>query len=102
MSREAFALEIRPDKVAEYVDAHRHVWPEVLEATKRAGIRNFTIFLHNNIAFGYFECDDPVAANAVLASDPDCIRWEDWMEELLVERVAADGAPALAEIFRLD
>jgi L-rhamnose mutarotase len=102
MSREAFALEIRPDKVAEYVEAHRRVWPEVLEATRRASIRNFTIFLHNNTAFGYFECDDPAAANAVLASDPDCIRWEDWMAEFLSDRVPADGAPALTEIFRLD
>ena len=102
MSREAFALEIRPDKVPEYVEAHRQVWPEVLEATKRAGIRNFTIFLHGNIAFGYFECDDPAHANAVLATDPDCIRWEDSMAEFLAERVPTDGAPALAEIFRLD
>ena len=102
MSREAFALEIRPDKVADYVEAHRQVWPEVLEAIHRAGIRNFTIFLHDNIAFGYFECDDPVEANAVLASDPDCIRWEDWMAEFLSDRVPADGAPALTEIFRFD
>ena len=102
MSREAFALEIRPEKVAEYVEAHRQVWPEVLRATKRAGIRNYTIFLHGNIAFGYFECDDPVEANAVLAADPDCIRWEDWMAGFLAERVPADGAPALTEIFRLD
>ena len=102
MRREAFALEIRPDKVDEYVEAHRQVWPEVLDAIKRAGIRNYTIFLRNNTAFGYFECDDPAAANAVLAADPDCIRWEDWMAEFLDERVPADGAPALTEIFRLD
>ena len=102
MTREAFALEIKPDKVAEYIEAHQQVWPEVLAATKRAGIRNFTIFLHGNTAFGYFESDDPAAANAVLASDPDCIRWEDWMAEFLDERVPADGAPALSEIFRLD
>ena len=102
MSREAFALEIRPDKVAEYVEAHRRVWPEVLDATKRAGIRNYTIFLHGNIAFGYFECDDPAAANAVLAEDPHCIRWEDWMAEFLTERVPTDGADALTELFRLD
>ncbi len=102
MRREAFALQIRPDKVAEYVEAHRQVWPEVLDAVKRAGIRNYTIFLHGNTAFGYFECDDPAAANAVLAADPYCIRWEDRMEEFLSDRVPADGAPALTEIFRLD
>lgn len=102
MSREAFALKIRPDKVAEYVEAHGQVWPEVLEAIKRAGIRNYTIFLHDSTAFGYFECDDPAEANAVLAADPHCVRWEDWMAEFLDERVPADGAPALTEIFRLD
>lgn len=102
MSREAFALEIRPGRVAEYVEAHQQVWPGVLDAIKRAGIRNFTIFLHGNTAFGYFECDDPAEANAVLAADPECIRWEDWMADFLSDRVPADGAPALTEIFRLD
>ena len=102
MSREAFALPIRPDKVDEYVEAHRQVWPEVLDAIKRAGVRNYTIFLHDNTAFGYLECDDPAAANEVLAADPDCIRWEAWMAEFFDDRVAADGVPVLTEIFRLD
>jgi L-rhamnose mutarotase len=38
--RSAFVLRVRPDKVDEYVEAHRNVWPEMLAALREAGIRN--------------------------------------------------------------
>ena len=38
--RVGFVLRVKPDRVDEYVLAHREVWPEMLEALKDAGIRN--------------------------------------------------------------
>ena len=102
MHREAFVLTIRPEKVSEYVDAHTRVWPEILDLHTRAGIRNYTIFLDENRAFGYFECDDLKESYAILATDPLAAKWEDWMEERLEERVPLEGPPSLPEIFRLD
>ena len=32
--RVAFVLRVRPDRIDEYVAAHRNVWPEMLEALR--------------------------------------------------------------------
>ena len=100
--RSAFVLHVRPERVDDYVDAHRNVWPEMLEALRGAGITNYSIFLDGNQVFGYFEADDLEAAAQFLAGQPVCTRWQDTMAELLDERVPDGGPPALPEIFRLD
>lgn len=100
--RSAFVLRVRPDKVDEYVEAHRNVWPEMLAALRDAGIRNYTIFRNGNEMFGYFECDDLEAAAAYMAEQPVNARWQDTMAGLLEARVPNSGPAALEEIFRLD
>ena len=42
--RSAFVLRVRPNRIDDYVAAHRDVWPEMLGALRGAGIRNYTIF----------------------------------------------------------
>jgi L-rhamnose mutarotase len=100
--RSAFVLRVQPDKVDEYVEAHRNVWPELLTALHDAGIRNYTIFRNGNEMFGYFESDDLDAAGAYMESQDVNARWQDAMAGLLQERVPDAGPPALEEIFRLD
>jgi L-rhamnose mutarotase len=100
--RTAFVLRVRPDKIEEYIRAHRHVWPEMLDALRAAGIRNYTIFRNGDRMFGYFEADDLAAAGHHLAQQDVSTRWQDAMAELLMERVPDGGPPALEEIFRLD
>jgi L-rhamnose mutarotase len=100
--RTAFVLRVRPDRVDEYVAAHRAVWPEMLDALRGAGIRNYTIFRNGNEMFGYFEADDLEAAARYLEGQEVSSRWQDAMAELLEERVPDAGPPPLEEIFRLD
>jgi L-rhamnose mutarotase len=100
--RSAFALHVRPDKIDEYVDAHRNVWPEMLAALRDAGIRNYTIFRDGNQVFGYFEADDVEAAAAYMETQEVNPRWQDAMAKLLEERVPNAGPLTLEEIFRLD
>jgi L-rhamnose mutarotase len=100
--RSAFVLHVRPDKIDEYVEAHRAVWPDMLQALRDAGIRNYSIFREGNRVFGYFEADDLGLAARHLATQEVCTRWQDAMADLLEERVPDAGAPALEEIFRLD
>jgi len=100
--RSAFVLEVRPDRIEEYVEAHRNVWPEMLDALRAAGIRNYTIFRRDNEMFGYFESDDLEAAGRYLAAQDVNARWQDAMAELLEERVPDAGPQGLVEIFRLD
>jgi L-rhamnose mutarotase len=100
--RTAFVLRVRPDKLEEYVDAHRAVWPEMLEAIRAAGIRNYTIYRDGNRMFGYFEADDLAAAGRYLAQQDVSRRWQDAMAELLEERVPDGGPFPLEEVFRLE
>jgi L-rhamnose mutarotase len=100
--RTAFVLRVRPERVDEYVEAHRAVWPEMLDALRSAGIRNYTIFRNGNEMFGYFEAEDLEAAGRYLEGQEVSARWQDAMAELLEERVPDSGPPPLEEVFRLD
>jgi L-rhamnose mutarotase len=100
--RSAFVLRVRPDRIDDYLESHRNVWPEMLDALREAGIRNYTIFRAGIEVFGYFESDDLEQAAAYLAAQEVSARWQDTMAELLEERVPDEGPPPLREIFRLD
>ena len=101
IQRSAFVLRVRPDKIDEYVAAHRDVWPDMLRVLKESGIRNYSIFRDGNQVFGYFESDDLAAAAAYLGRQEVCARWQDAMADLLEERVPDSGPLPLEEIFRL-
>jgi L-rhamnose mutarotase len=100
--RTAFVLRVKPDRIDDYVEAHRNVWPEMRTALRDAGIRNYTIFRHGNEMFGYFEADDLAAAGAFMAAQDVNARWQDAMAELLDERVPDAGPRPLEEVFRLE
>jgi L-rhamnose mutarotase len=100
--RSAFVLQVRPEKIDEYVEAHLAVWPDMLQALREAGIQNYSIFRDGNRVFGYFESDDLDRAASYLAEQEVCTRWQNAMADLLEERVPDAGPPALEEIFRLD
>ena len=100
--RRGFVLRVKPERIDEYVEAHRHVWPEVLEALRAAGIRNYTIFRAGNKMFGYFEADNLDHSEGYLGAEEVSARWQDAMAELLEERVPDGGPRPLEEVFRLE
>jgi L-rhamnose mutarotase len=100
--RQGFVLRVRPERVDAYVEAHRNVWPEMLQALRDAGIRNYTIFRTGNEMFGYFEAENLERAAEHLAAQEVNARWQDAMAELLEDRVPDGGPPPLQEVFRLD
>ena len=100
--RSSFVLHIRPDRIEDYVAAHRKVWPEMLEALRSAGFRNYTIFRSENTVFGYFEADDVEAARSRIRSAEVQARWAVEIDDLLEPESAAVGTTPLQEVFRLD
>jgi L-rhamnose mutarotase len=66
MKRVAFLLKVREDKVEEYKEHHKAVWPEMLDALRRTGWHNYSLFMREDgLLFGYFET--PESFQAALA-----------------------------------
>jgi L-rhamnose mutarotase len=77
MERHGICIGLRPEHRAEYLELHASIWPEVEQTLRAANIVNFTIFLHNDILFGYYEYvgTDHAADQARIAADPVTQRW---------------------------
>lgn len=91
---------------AEYERFHRAVWPEVLAAIQRAGIRRYTIFRHGEWLFSYFELPEGMSLDSVgkaLAEDEACRRWEVLMDQL-VDRSSCESEDwqLMREVFHVD
>lgn len=104
MPRYCFSLQVRPDRMEEYVERHRAVWPEMLAALEETGWRNYSLFLRGDgLLIGYVESDDLTAAQAAMAATEVNARWQAEMAPFFV---ALDGAPdegfvQLTEVFHL-
>ncbi len=83
MGHYAWVLEVRPGYEEEYKKRHDEIWPEMLEALKAAGIRNYNIFRHGLTLFGYFETDDLEATKAALAANDANKRWAEYMAPIM-------------------
>ena len=77
MQRYGSIIRLRPEHREEYLRLHRAVWPAVERMLLRANIRNYTIFLHGDLLFGYYEYigEDHEADLARIAADPQTQRW---------------------------
>ena len=82
-TRCCFLLQVRPEKLPEYVAAHQDVWEEMREALTAAGWRNYSLFLRveDGMVVGYFEADDVEAAQRAMEGVEVAERWEAAMGE---------------------
>jgi L-rhamnose mutarotase len=62
-----------------YETEHATVWPELLTAMRRAGIRDWTIWRSGRDLFHLVDCADFDAAVEQLATDPVDQRWQQHM-----------------------
>ena len=104
MQRIAFKMKIKPEKVEEYIEAHRHVPTNLIELYRSAGIRNLTVFLRGAELFLCLECDDFQAAQNRLENHPAEKRWQAQMAELLdtdTDLQPGEGLAFLKEVFHM-
>ena len=105
MKRICFVLQVRPERLAEYKERHRQVWPEMLEALTRTGWHNYSLFLRDDgLLVGYLETADFPKARAGMAALAVNERWQ---REMVPFFVAAEGRPdenmaPLEEIFHVE
>lgn len=99
-TRGCFLLHIRPERLAEYVEVHQRVWPEMLDALRETGWRNYSLFLRaeDALVVGYFEAEDAEATQKLMDAHPVNTRWQAEMAQYFVEGTSAQ---ALTQYFHL-
>ena len=103
--RYCFNLQVRPERIAEYVERHQAVWPDMQDALRATGWRNYSLFLRDDgLLIGYVESDDLAASQAAMARTEVNARWQAEMAQFFT---GIDGGPPdegfllLTEVFHL-
>jgi L-rhamnose mutarotase len=105
--RVCFELHVRPDRLDEYKARHAAVWPEMLDALRGAGWRNYSLFLRpDGLLIGYVEVEpDLETAVAKMEATEVNARWQAEMGaffELPSGARPDTGLVELEEVFHLD
>ena len=81
MKRVGFLLQVKKDKLEEYKKHHENVWPEMLDALRRTGWHNYSLFLRDDgLLFGYFEAEKSLEASIEgMASEEINLKWQEFM-----------------------
>jgi L-rhamnose mutarotase len=83
MEHLAMVYRLRPGKKAEYIRAHREIWPEITDLLRRGTVQEMRIFSRGDMLFCFATMESVQAYDAACADDPDCQRWNAWMAQLL-------------------
>jgi L-rhamnose mutarotase len=106
MKRICFLLQVKPDWLDEYKLRHRAVWPEMLNALRETGWKNYSLFLREDgLLVGYLETEDFERARAGMALREVNERWQREMKDFFLQpaELLPDSAMApFEEIFHLD
>jgi len=107
VKRVGFMLRMKPERIREYKERHRKVWPEMLEALRRNGWHRYSLFMRDDgVLFGYFETpEDFRAALDAMSKEEINKKWQDSVApffEGLNGNHADEAMMELEEVFHLD
>jgi L-rhamnose mutarotase len=106
MERVCFLLRVKADRLEEYRQRHASVWPEMLDALRETGWRNYSLFLRGDgLLVGYFETPSLADALAGMEAKNVNARWQAEMAPFfdgLQGRRPDEGFLRLPEVFHLD
>jgi L-rhamnose mutarotase len=105
MQRICFVLHVKPERLQEYKERHRSVWPDMLTALRETGWNNYSLFLRSDgLLVGYLETENFENARAGMARREVNERWQREMADFFVQTngTLADRAMApLEEVFHV-
>ena len=106
MKRVGFLFKIKQDRIPEYKQHHAAVWPEMLDALRRNGWHNYSLFLREDgVLFGYFEAAESFEASlAGMAKEAINLKWQEFMGPFFdsIEGRPDENMINLEEVFHLD
>ena len=105
MQRVCFTLQVRPECIDEYRSRHSDVWPEMQQALRETGWRNYSLFLKpDGLLIGYLETEDFTAAQAGMAAREINAAWQAQMGDLFAPldgRRPDEAMLPIGEVFHL-
>lgn len=106
MQRVCFVLQVKPERLREYKERHRNVWPEMLAALRETGWNNYSLFLRSDgLLVGYLETGDFDRARSEMAKRKINERWQNEMAGFFVDsagKLPDESMKPLEEVFHLD
>jgi L-rhamnose mutarotase len=111
VERVCFVSQVRAERLDEYRQRHKQVWPEMLAALRECGWAKYSLFLADDgLLVGYLETRDFEAARTAMALTAVNDRWQAEMKEFFAaagdsedgNRRPDEGFRRLPEIFHLD
>jgi L-rhamnose mutarotase len=98
MQRRVWLLHIKRGKEEEYRRRHEAVWPALIEAARKAGLKNHSCFLSAQQVIVYAEAENIDNTFGELTASDVKKQWDDWMSEVLDE----DNGIKFEEVFHFD
>lgn len=107
MKRYGQIIRLRPEFREEYINYHARVWPEVLKLIRECNIRNYSIFLKDDVLYAYFEYlgSSYEADMEKMAADPRMQEWWKIMEPMqdpISTRAPGEWWAKMEEVFHTD
>lgn len=87
--RISFIIHIKEGKTEEYKIRHKNISQDMKNMLKEAGIFNYTIWLHNNMVFGYYETNDITFTKEFKSKSKVQHQWDTYMSDIF--KTDSDG-----------
>ncbi len=92
MQRVCFILHVKKDRLAEYKERHKQVWPEMQQALRETGWHNYSLFLRDDgMLVGYVETPDFQKALDGMAAREVNARWQRDMRDFFEDPGGRDA-----------
>lgn len=107
MKRFGQIIKVKSEKLAEYIELHQAVWPDVLSKIQECHIRNYTIFYRDGYLYSYYEYIglDYKSDMRRMASDPKTQEWwklTDPCQQPIETAAAGERWSPMREVFHCD
>ncbi|MCL5986806.1 MAG: L-rhamnose mutarotase [Actinobacteria bacterium] len=85
MEEIVFVQRVKKERLDEYLEYHRNVWPELLKVMKNAGIENMLLWLYGDLVIVYVIAKNFDRNMAETAKAEVFQKWQETMKPLLSE-----------------
>ena len=106
MKRFAFIFRIKPGLKNEYKKAHDEIWPDMAQAIRDSGIKNYSIFFRKDgTLFAYLEAEDPEKSFEYIGKQEVNERWQISMDKFFVKedpQILGPEMEVIEEVFHID